>query len=90
MPDDYAALMGYTPNELEVLTVSLASGGVQALKAIVPCKASVVGFEAHEFELTPMFVPGADGVLWGRTDFFRAFDEIGFDDKADEFILTLA
>jgi hypothetical protein len=57
-------------------------------RANTPCSARVVGIQGHDFQLTPVFVPGAAvPPLWGRVDFFMAFG-VSFAEPSQTFTLT--
>jgi hypothetical protein len=73
-PIEYAQLMGYTPATLETETFSQAAGTASGYRATLPCTAVVPEVPGTVVSMTPSFVPGAQMVLWGRTDFMRVFD----------------
>jgi hypothetical protein len=90
MPEGYSRLLGYTANDLEVGRSTVANGDtVQVLAATKPLKATVVGIPNLSVELLPIFVPSsAANVLWGRTDFFRSFEDVAFREPDGTFTLT--
>jgi hypothetical protein len=90
LPMDYAKLMGYTSAQLDHGTVTMADGSsVSVWVANVPVTAYVVGLPELPFEVCPTFVPGADHALWGRTDFFKAFEGVAFEEAGQRFALTV-
>ncbi len=86
MPLGFASLLGYESQTLTPVTIGTASAPASALRAKLPCTAQVIGIEAVEISLHPVFVFGANEVLWGRTDLMSAF-RILFDEKAAKFSL---
>lgn len=60
---------------------------VSVLVANVPVRAYVAGLPAPVFDLYPTFVPGNNTPLWGRSDFFRAFQAVGFDEVGQDLML---
>ncbi len=89
LPLGYASLMGYEAgSNLTLADGHQASGKMQVWAAeSTTCEAHVVGLTDHVFELRPSFVEGNEIPLWGRGDFFLAFQPT-FDEVAQEFSLT--
>lgn len=86
LPLGFATLMGYRAEDLEQEQGQQVSGTMDMWNARMPSPAYVVGLAEITFELWPSFVLG-DTVLWGRSDFFRAF-VVGFDEPEQHFTLT--
>ena len=84
----FAALMGYTGQDLEEEQGVQAGGTMQLWKAKQPSRAIIVGLPQPVFDLWPTFVQGNQTPLWGRADFFRAFG-IGFDESNQRFSLSV-
>lgn len=88
LPDGYATFMGYGADDLEQARMAVANGSsTSGWSAKRPVRAAVVGLADVEFELLPLFVPGNAPPLWGRLDFFMAFN-VGFEESAKHFTLT--
>jgi hypothetical protein len=87
LPMIVAMLLGYGREHLERVEVRQLGGDKAAWRATTPLRAQVEGLRAHELELMPVFVEGSWRTLWGRDDFFRAFDEVCFHEQ--DWALTL-
>jgi hypothetical protein len=75
LPVEYASILGYSSDALEPKTIRQVGGTtVDALRAALPCAAHIAGDPSRPFEIRPLFVRGAALVLWGRTDFMKAWD----------------
>lgn len=88
-PMGYAHLMGYTAAMLEVQQIGQVAGTVNAFKAMQPCTAVVPEMPHISVPIKPLFVPGAQMVLWGRCDFMAAFDVI-LQEKSQTFTIRQA
>jgi hypothetical protein len=86
LPLGYAALIGYTPEQLDTSIGGSAGGSMTIWSARVPIRAWLVGLEPQPFELWPTFTEGVDTPLWGRRDVLLKFPTL-FDEAAK--ILTL-
>lgn len=84
LPSEFAEALGYDDSELARVRIELASGNAIAWRALRPCRARVVGVPEVEFFLCPIFVENQLTALWGRRDFFTAFD-VSFDERAQRF-----
>lgn len=90
LPHDYAKLMGYRSDQLDSGSVTVADGSsVAVLVANVPVRAYVAGLPDPVFDVCPMFVPGNNMPLWGRSDFFNAFETVGFEEATKHLTLTV-
>lgn len=86
LPAGHAALMGYGLELLEQTTIGTADGPGVAFRATQQASAIVTGLPSVPIGLSPIFVPGAQTPLWGRTDVMRPF-KVLFDDAGEEFTL---
>lgn len=90
LPIGWADALGFRTGDLLRSKVRVAGGGVvRAYRALRPIRARVLvaDVDQFEFELVPLFVPGTSDPLWGRRDFFAAF-QVTIDDTAGEIGLT--
>ena len=85
LPSGYAALMGYGPGQLNQIVIGTADGPGVAHHARQPSSAELLG-SGVAFQLSPNFVQGADGVLWGRRDVMGGF-RVLFDEAGQSFTL---
>lgn len=83
-----SVLLGLEKEDLEPSRVQQLGGAKPAFQARLPIRARLDGVPDFEFELRPVFCEGHQG-LWGRQDFFRAFEAISFDEAAQKFVLTI-
>lgn len=88
LPMVMAALLGFRRSDLEPVAIQQLGGGQHAWRAMTPIRAQLVGAPATAIELTPIFAEGSRRSLWGRDDFFRAFEEICFHEQ--DWTMTLA
>ena len=88
LPLDYASLMGYGTNDLDVVPFTQAGGGGTAYQARRPSTATVVGLPEVTYEFEPLFIDGAAMILWGRADLFAQVG-VGFDQASETFTLVL-
>ncbi len=86
LPVGHAALMGYGLELLEQTTIGTADGPGVAFRAMRQSTAIVAGLPSVSISLRPIFVPGAQTPLWGRTDVMRPF-KVLFDDTDEAFTL---
>ena len=90
LPVDLAEELGLGDDDLLRTEVRVPGAAVvRAYRALRPVRARVVveDVDQYEFELVPLFVPGTIEPLWGRKDFFGAF-QVTIDDVAGEVGLT--
>jgi hypothetical protein len=71
LPSGYAALLGYSDDQLEEIEALQLQGTLTLLRAAVPLAAYVLGAPDRTFEIRPAFVGGSH-VIWGR-DFMHAY-----------------
>jgi hypothetical protein len=76
LPLEMAEELGYRDRDLFYMRVTVPGGSVGVWKARLPCRAVVPELENLPFELCPYFVPQLNEALWGRADFFVAFDVV--------------
>ncbi|HZV73595.1 MAG TPA: hypothetical protein VFF79_07765 [Conexibacter sp.] len=88
LPVMTSALLGLDKEDLEPSRVQQLGGAKAAFQARDPIRAQLDGVPDFEFELRPVFCEGHQG-LWGRQDFFRAFEAITFYEAAQEFVITI-
>lgn len=89
LPYEMLRLLGYEGRSmLRESGISQVSGALDALQSTVPIGACVAGLPEKRFELFPVFVQGARNVLWGRADFFKAFESVGFLESEERFELA--
>lgn len=69
-------------------TVQQLGGANAAFQVRAPIRAQLDGVPDFQFELRPVFCEGHQG-LWGRGDFFRAFDTIAFHEVDEDLILVV-
>lgn len=74
MPFPYATLMGYSLDTLQEMTTVHAAGTATSYRAIQSSEMYVPEMPSVIVTFTPVFVHGAETVLWGRCDFMAAFD----------------
>lgn len=89
LPFDYATLMGYTVETLHEEAFLQVGGSATAYRATEPCSAFVPEIPEVVVEMYPLFVRGAEMILWGRTDFMAEFD-VRLMEKAQVFTITPA
>lgn len=88
-PYEMLRLLGYQGRSmLRESGISQVSGALDALQSTAPVGAFVAGLPAKRFELFPVFVHGARNILWGRADFFKAFESVSFLEAAERFELV--
>jgi hypothetical protein len=87
LPTSTARLLGYTRKTLRERDIRQIDGVVEALQATVPITAYVLGLSSMTFELMPLFIRDCQP-LWGRSDFFRAFRSVAFDEGTPQLVLT--
>jgi hypothetical protein len=81
-------LLGLKNTDLAPAQVQQLSGSNVAFRARKPIKAQLDGLPGCDFELKPVFCQG-DRSLWGRADFFSAFESITFNERAEELVLVV-
>ena len=74
LPWEFAALMGYEPEDLQREPCVQAGGTTFAYMATKPCTAVVPEIPDVPVSFNPTFIQGAQIILWGRQDVMRSFD----------------
>lgn len=78
LPVGYSPLLGYDLSQMETKEVEQVSATMTTYIPDEPVTAHVIGPEIEQisFQFIPVFFDGSLSApaLWGRTDFFRAFD----------------
>jgi hypothetical protein len=80
LPLSIARSLGYSRDHLQGRTINQVAASVLAWQAIEPLRAFALGLPDVEFELLPVFIEQSQA-LWGRADFFAAFDRVAFEDE---------
>lgn len=86
-PLAYASLMGYAPTDLDQVVSTGIGGATVTHVAKQPSTMFVVGLPHIIIDIWPLFLPGGQMVLWGRSDFMTRYD-IGIMEKAQQFSIT--
>ncbi len=87
-PLPYGALLGYG-SDVEEKDGRQAGGGMTYYepKPGKVCHAQLPGDPHGPFPIQPIFVVGAQMILWGRLDFFRAWG-VAFSETAQQFTIV--